>query len=88
MAPTKYFVKVPQVGRFMPLVGGFRRPVESPLDPAINLYTSLVDFIYFGRLVEPALYPQTFKQIVSPIVEQISGKIVGLTIKASKLPKL
>ena len=31
MAPTKYFVKVPQVGRFMPLVGGFRRPVESPL---------------------------------------------------------
>ena len=32
MAPTKYFVKVPLVGRFMSLVGGFHRPVESPLD--------------------------------------------------------
>ena len=30
-APTKYFFKVPQVGRFIPLVGVIRRPVESPL---------------------------------------------------------
>ena len=27
----------------------------SLLDPAINLYTSVVDLIYFGRLVEPGL---------------------------------
>ena len=33
MAPTKYFVKVPLVGRFMPLVGGIGRLMESPLDP-------------------------------------------------------
>ena len=31
MAPTKYFVKVPLVGRFMPFVGGIGRLVESPL---------------------------------------------------------
>ena len=31
VAPTKYFFKVPLVGRFMPLVGVIRRPVESPL---------------------------------------------------------
>ena len=32
MAATKYFVKVPLVGRFMPLVGGIGRLVESPLN--------------------------------------------------------
>ena len=32
VALTKYFVKVPLVGRFMPLVGVIRRPVESPLE--------------------------------------------------------
>ena len=31
VAPTKYFFKVPQVGRFIPLVGGISRRVESPL---------------------------------------------------------
>ena len=31
VAPTLYFFKVPQVGRLLPLIGGFRRPVESPL---------------------------------------------------------
>ena len=31
MAPTKYFVKVPLVGHFMPFVGGIGRLVESPL---------------------------------------------------------
>ena len=31
VAPTKYFFKAPQVGRFIPLVGVIRRPVESPL---------------------------------------------------------
>ena len=31
MAPAKYFFKVPLVGRFMPLVGAIRQPVESPL---------------------------------------------------------
>ena len=32
VAPTKYFFKVPFVGRFMPLVGVIHRPVESPLE--------------------------------------------------------
>ena len=32
VAPTKYFFKVPLVGRFRPLVGVIHRPVESPLD--------------------------------------------------------
>ena len=32
IAPTKYFFKVPQVGRFIPLIGGISRRVESPLD--------------------------------------------------------
>ena len=31
VAPTKYFFKVPLVGRFMPLIGVIRGPVESPL---------------------------------------------------------
>ena len=31
VAPTKYFFKVPQVGRFIPLIGVIRRPVDSPL---------------------------------------------------------
>ena len=31
MAPTKYFVKVPLVGLFMPLIGGIGQLVESPL---------------------------------------------------------
>ena len=31
VAPTKYFFKVPQVGRFIPLVGVSSRCVESPL---------------------------------------------------------
>ena len=31
VVPTKYFFKVPLVGRFMPLVGGIGRLVESPL---------------------------------------------------------
>ena len=30
--PTNYLFKVPLVGRFVPLVGGIGRPVESPLD--------------------------------------------------------
>ena len=29
--PTNCFFKVPIVGRFMPLIGVIRRPVESPL---------------------------------------------------------
>ena len=33
MARTKYFVKVPLVGRSMPLVGGIGGLVESPLKP-------------------------------------------------------
>ena len=33
VAVTKYFFKVPLVGRCMPLIGVVRRPVESPLDP-------------------------------------------------------
>ena len=32
VAPTKYFFKVPLVGRFMPLVGGIGQLVESPLN--------------------------------------------------------
>ena len=36
-----------------------------------------------------SLYTQTTSiHVIVDIVEQISGKIVGLTIKASKLPKL
>ena len=31
VAPTKYFFKVPLVGRFMPLVGGISQLLESPL---------------------------------------------------------
>ena len=31
VAPTKYIFKVPQIGRFMALIGVFRRCVESPL---------------------------------------------------------
>ena len=34
VVPTKYFFKVPLVGRFMPLVGWIGRLVESPLQPA------------------------------------------------------
>ena len=33
LTQTKYFFYVPLIGRFMPLVGVIRRPVESPLDP-------------------------------------------------------
>ena len=32
IAPTEYLFKVPLVGRFMPLTGVIRRPVESPLE--------------------------------------------------------
>ena len=32
VAPTKYFFKVPQVGRFVALVDVIRRCVESPLE--------------------------------------------------------
>ena len=35
VAPTKYFFKVPQVGRFMPLVGDISRLAESPLEVGI-----------------------------------------------------
>ena len=58
MAPTKYFVKVPLVGRFMPLVGGIGLLVESPLyivNLSIVLYTHrlvtdrLVEIDIFGR---------------------------------------
>ena len=31
VAPTKYFFKVQQIGRFMPLIGAIRRSVESSL---------------------------------------------------------
>ena len=31
IAPNKYFFKVPLIGRFMPLIGVIRGPVESPL---------------------------------------------------------
>ena len=31
VAQTKYFFKVQQIGRFIPLVGAIRRSVESPL---------------------------------------------------------
>ena len=31
VAPAKYFFKVTQIGRFMPLVDVVRQPVESPL---------------------------------------------------------
>ena len=34
VAPTKYFFEVPLIGRFMPLVGVIRRPVESLLNPS------------------------------------------------------
>ena len=37
VAPTKYFFKVPLIGRFMPLVGVVRRPVESPLNLDNNM---------------------------------------------------
>ena len=36
VAPTKYFFKVPQVGRFILLVGGISRRVESPLEAVMN----------------------------------------------------
>ena len=36
VAPTKYFFKVQQVGRFIPLVGGISRRVESPLIRFLN----------------------------------------------------
>ena len=55
ITPTNYFFKVQLVGRLLALVGVIRRPVESPLYPATNLYTSVVDFIYFRRLVESPL---------------------------------
>ena len=32
VALTKYFFKVPLIGRFMPLVGVVRWPVESPIE--------------------------------------------------------
>ena len=31
IAPTKYFFEVPLIGRFMPLIGVIRGPLESPL---------------------------------------------------------
>ena len=34
LPPINYFVYVPLVGRFMPLVGVIRRPVESALQTA------------------------------------------------------
>ena len=41
VAPTKYFFKVPQVGRFIPLVGVIRRPVESPLEHTYQAFSWL-----------------------------------------------
>ena len=35
--PTNYFFKVPLVGRFVPLVGGIGRPVESPLQSSSTI---------------------------------------------------
>ena len=41
VAPTKYLFKVPQVGRFMALVGVIRRCVESPLNTAVHWFRTL-----------------------------------------------
>ena len=44
VTPTIYFFKVPLVGRFMPLVGGIGRLVESPLnqyEPSFQWNTDL-----------------------------------------------
>ena len=43
MGQSKYFFKVPQVSRFMPLVGGIGRLVESPLK--IQLYSKKGDIL-------------------------------------------
>ena len=40
--PTNYFFKVPLVGRFMPLVSGIGRLVESPLHSAVRVTIELV----------------------------------------------
>ena len=37
VAPTKYFFKVPQVGRFIPLISVIRRRVESPLEALFSI---------------------------------------------------
>ena len=37
LEPTKCFFKVQQIGRFMPLIGAIRRPVESPLQGPLGL---------------------------------------------------
>ena len=42
VAPTKYFFKVPLVGRFMPLVSVIHRPVESPLRSRVYKTASIV----------------------------------------------
>ena len=39
VAPTKYFFKVPQFGRFMALVGVIRRCVEFPLMRGFHVAT-------------------------------------------------
>ena len=64
VTPTNYFFKVPLVGRFMPLVDGIGRFVESPLESelkgitcilmviwVINLQTELMVDIYSKSLV-------------------------------------
>ena len=38
LTETKYFFYVPRVGRFMPLVGVIRRPVESPLQATVEYF--------------------------------------------------
>ena len=48
VAPTKYFFKVPIVGRFMPLVGVIRRPVESPLHRVPVSSSHLCSTVHFG----------------------------------------
>ena len=48
VAPTKYFFKVPQVGRFIPLVGVIRRPVDREKKCACVAGVLNQNNLYFG----------------------------------------
>ena len=65
VAPTKYFFKVPLVGRFIPLVGVIHWPVESPLHwyvqyenwryPNVNQTVHLISSTYqlYNVIIKP-----------------------------------
>ena len=63
--PTNYFFKVPLVGRFVPLVGGIGRPMESPIQGmVINPLWSTVFTCYDIYQVGALALMHTFEAVI------------------------